>query len=292
MEPRLRSRLGLPRPIWMALPSYHHPCIALASPGIALASADLSLDLRALRRQVIGEYFYTNLTGDDYYDISVRGMKVGGEEVAVPCGLYNTPRMSIVDSGTTVLSVPEWVHGNITAKLDLPIHSEADKAAFYNGKACAYFSDDLIDGMKNITLTVASDIPGKQLDLHIVPRHYLRGMQDRYGEMCYSFSILPACGPAGVVLGIALMDGYITVFDRQRQRVGFATSACGFSDRGLAAPYAIPEEHRHDTCQTIEGFKCPSIPNTPLPFRMVRGRQPGMHHGTLELAAVLVILWC
>jgi len=117
-------------------------------------------------------------------------MSVGSVHVDIPCSVYNTPRRSIVDSGTTVLALPDWAHGNVTALLDLPIRDEADRQAFYYGEACAYFTKEAIDAMPNVTVTVASEIPGMQFDLPIAPRHYLRGAEDKYGDTCYSFSIL------------------------------------------------------------------------------------------------------
>ena len=66
--------------------------------------------------------------------------------IDLPCGAYNSPEPSIVDSGTTVISVPLAVHAALVAKIPLNVVlngtlDQQTTQAFFQGRMCVNFTD-------------------------------------------------------------------------------------------------------------------------------------------------------
>jgi hypothetical protein len=60
---------------------------------------------------------YTPLLHEEYYGVEVSGMAVDGVRLDLSCGDYNAPALSIVDSGTTDMLLPEKVFGVVVAAI-------------------------------------------------------------------------------------------------------------------------------------------------------------------------------
>ena len=60
---------------------------------------------------------YTPLLHEEYYGVEVSGMAVGGVRLDLTCGDYNAPALSIVDSGTTDILLPQKVFGVVVAAI-------------------------------------------------------------------------------------------------------------------------------------------------------------------------------
>ena len=213
-----------------------------------------------LDKQAVGDFQWTNITQAEYYGVEVRGIKFNGEMLPVSCDKYNNPGWSIVDSGTTVLSLPYEAHGNLTEQLNLPVDPSV-RDIFYQGGACVMFPRRLIATFPTFYVTLAASEPGKQFDLPVSPFHYLRGVTTESGDECFYFSVAGSCGPSGSVLGIALMSGYVTAFDRFNARIGFATSTCTAPPlKPLEPAYAIPSADSAFSCGPNPDFVCPNAP--------------------------------
>lgn len=60
---------------------------------------------------------YTPLLHEEYYGVEVSGMAVNGVRLDLTCGDYNAPALSIVDSGTTDILLPNKVFSAVVAAI-------------------------------------------------------------------------------------------------------------------------------------------------------------------------------
>jgi hypothetical protein len=72
---------------------------------------------------------WTPIDQQTYYTVTVTSMMVGGQRLNLDCSAYNSPAKSIVDSGTTVLNVPQPVFDAIVSQLVEPLMSATGASA-------------------------------------------------------------------------------------------------------------------------------------------------------------------
>eukprot|EP00054_Salpingoeca_dolichothecata_P012282 m.68131 g.68131 ORF g.68131 m.68131 type:complete len:478 (+) comp19867_c0_seq2:90-1523(+) len=212
-----------------------------------------------LFREGGGEPAYAFIQREWFYAVTVTGMSVGSQRLAFDCGHYNSPSPAIVDSGTTDLKVPQAVFDAIVDTMPLKFKPASVGEEVYAGTRCVFFTDVLLDKLPNITVSVLSEAStGKEFDLTITPRQYFRVHdcstdEDGPPRIGRAFSIRPLCGREfGMIISIAVMSGYTTIFSRHNRTIGFAPSRCAPSQ----IPNMEPPHVRVDSssCAAIPGF--------------------------------------
>jgi hypothetical protein len=72
---------------------------------------------------------WTPIPAQTYYTVTVTSMMVGDQRLDLDCGAYNAPAKSIVDSGTTVLNLPQSVFDATVALLVEPLMNATGASA-------------------------------------------------------------------------------------------------------------------------------------------------------------------
>ena len=251
--------------------------------------------------QYYGEMQYTPIVKESYYNIHVQGITVDGVPLDLPCGAFNSPGPSLVDSGTTVSWVPTRVHAALTEKLGdrviATFHSATMQAVrenatlrarFFAGQECMAADEASILKLPNVTFMLpVAGRPGFEFGVSMLPLHYLRESQDGRGHGCYNFAILPWClAQSGSNLGMSFLNNVYAEFDRDpaNRRLGFAGSACatGVFDRELAENI-VTSARRIATvtsCEALSDVECPG-PNTDM--------QTYIFYGSLGLSVVCLL---
>eukprot|EP00045_Choanoeca_perplexa_P007956 m.72934 g.72934 ORF g.72934 m.72934 type:complete len:613 (-) comp14294_c0_seq2:129-1967(-) len=177
-------------------------------------------------------FAYTGVpeTGRNYYSVRVLSMRVENVTINISCSDYNNPLYSIVDSGTTDMIVPLAVHAALVEQLNVYFRLDGkDKDDFFNAKLEIRLAST--NWLPSIYISLPhADNPTLSFELEVPPWNYLRLMQVGEKLNDYAFAIVTQNGVAGVTLGMAVMTHYVTVFDQEQHRVGFATSTCGGYD--------------------------------------------------------------
>ncbi|XP_065844709.1 beta-secretase 1-like isoform X2 [Oscarella lobularis] len=159
---------------------------------------------------------------------------------------------TIVDSGTTTLRLPTLVHGKVVDLIKTKTTLINSSSSFWQGGRTLYcWNPDRpeFDRFPTVTLDFLSsegDNGDKYFRLTVLPQMYLqayRSVEDDERD-CYKFSILPST--SGTVLGAVVMEGYYVVFDRENERVGFATSTCEIRDSSFEKPTVAGPFTRQD----------------------------------------------
>eukprot|EP00056_Hartaetosiga_gracilis_P008357 m.119190 g.119190 ORF g.119190 m.119190 type:complete len:528 (+) comp12905_c0_seq2:273-1856(+) len=189
--------------------------------SMTLGTADIGL--------VFPDLHFTHIQDNSYYSVIVTRLAVGGEAIDVNCNVYNSPFYSIVDSGTTDVIVPLIAHEAIVAKIDAVLDVPADlRDNFYTGRSCLFMdATTLYTGLPDFTISLLSSTnTSEHFHLRVPAYRYMRYAIDEDGNECYIFSIIPIDGETGITIGITALSGFVVSFDRDRTRIGFATSSC------------------------------------------------------------------
>ena len=177
----------------------------------------------------VGPMLYTPITKEGYYEVIITDVRVNGSSVDLDCKEYNFDK-TIVDSGTTNLRFPNKVYDRVVDRIKR-------HAVSYNLVAM----DDFWSGGKMFCWPIGempwNAFPPLTLDLAVSrnssfrlvvsPRQYLREVSKESTQEsldCFKFAIAPSV--SGTVLGAVVMEGYYVVFDRENQKIGFATTRC------------------------------------------------------------------
>jgi len=226
-------------------------CGTLDKRDVTDVSMGGSLDLGELdQTSFSGSIFYTPLHRRWYYDVLLTNVDIGGSSVGVAesCQEFNHDK-TIVDSGTTNLRLPAPIFErlvdaikNATTLTHPPVPDDV-----WRGRQVMCWKQGTTpwDRFPEIGLWLASDTsmwPKHSLPTHfrlvISPQQYLRAIKSNsfedghskraVPEDCYKFAVTPS--NSGSVLGAVVMEGYYVVFDRAKDRIGFALSTCNLRD--------------------------------------------------------------
>ncbi|EDQ86218.1 uncharacterized protein MONBRDRAFT_11093 [Monosiga brevicollis MX1] len=177
---------------------------------------------------------YTPIPADGrtYYSVVVLQMRIGTQVLDIPCSSYNSPYYTIVDSGTTDVIVPKVVHDAIVREIDpilidrWSLNSQVSRAKFYQGEECYEIANPDLTELPSVYIGLPQESnPDKMFELRISPWHYIRPLVLQ-GSLCYGFGIVTNDNVVGVTLGMVLLTNYVTIYDQEHSRVGFATSSC------------------------------------------------------------------
>ncbi|KAG9327884.1 hypothetical protein JZ751_018416, partial [Albula glossodonta] len=206
----------------------------------------------------VGDVWYTPIRREWYYEVIIVRMEVNGQDLNMDCKEYNYDK-SILDSGTTNLRLPRKVfQAAVTAieaassvspsfsslSLSVTPHTllrflslydlstEQFPTGFWLGQqlVCWQARSTPWHIFPVISLYLLSENRNQSFRLSILPQQYLRAVENVASEQdeCYKFAVSES--ESGTVLGSVVMEGFYVVFDRQRQRLGFAVSTCHAHD--------------------------------------------------------------
>jgi len=170
-------------------------------------------------------FSWTPIIRQEWYNVNVTGMKVGGTALALNSAAFNNP-VSIVDSGTTLLLVPTTVYNSIKSALQarcpglVGICGVATGQSIFDGY-CYTMTATQLNTYPNVSVV----LNGITSPLNVTPQHYMRGIVSG-GRTYYCYGI-GLGGSFGTILGDVFMGGYHVAFDRIHNKIGFApTSTC------------------------------------------------------------------
>ncbi|KAK4531490.1 hypothetical protein CCYA_CCYA08G2347 [Cyanidiococcus yangmingshanensis] len=239
-----------------------------------------------------------------YYEVGVESIKFGPSETSV----LPEVRSAIVDSGTTLIVISSRSFGTLREYLQSRYCDQVpglcgEKTWLETGR-CATLSDAHIARLPPITVQLTGGV-----ELRIPPDMYMLRAQMR-GQMFRCFGIQHVTGDlvdGRIILGDTFMRAYVTVFDRENSRIGFAAAAenCGMpAVRGNGVLYTLPNatgvqpKQSGQTKQfTVFGYSISRVAAEIIVlvlllaavalvvtaiFRCVRSRHPAAGNGTSE----------
>lgn len=169
-----------------------------------------------------GSIQYTPLTQERFYGVEVLDLQVNDESLNIKPPVYNT-KNCIVDSGTPVVTLPVEVYQHLQkliqsncSKSQLPGFCDtAPGKSLFEG-VCFNISD--LSPFPNLSFTLRGG-----LKLNYPPEAYLRPLWScEHGG--FGLAIESDSSGFGTVLGLSLLQPYVTVHDRANKRIGFGVS--------------------------------------------------------------------
>jgi len=174
-----------------------------------------------------GAIQYTPIVEEHYYTVYITDILVNTQSLGISQFYYNTGG-AVVDSGTTDLLLPEEAYHALTKQV-------TDRCAVeeFVGTCDAVYGQTLFDGycfrMTEEELEaypIISIIFNGGVVIDISPTDWIvTGYCD--DPALYAIAIDPVPHSYGTVLGDTIMRNRVTVFDREKRRIGFApVSSC------------------------------------------------------------------
>ncbi|XP_071994902.1 beta-secretase 2 isoform X2 [Engystomops pustulosus] len=206
-----------------------------------------------------GDIWYTPITEEWYYQVEVLKFEVGGLNLNLDCTEYNSDK-AIVDSGTTLLRLPEKVFSALVEGIIATSLIENFNNEFWTGLqlACwektaepwAYFPD--------LSIYLRDVNASESFRLTIKPQLYIQSVITSRDDLnCYRFGISPSSN--ALVIGATVMEGFYVIFDREEKRVGFAVSKCaevnGVTVSEISGPFST--QHISSNCIASNPFREP-----------------------------------
>jgi hypothetical protein len=161
------------------------------------------------------------VTQKRWWNIHVLDIKVGGKSINVPEYFYWTTNDVIggfVDSGTSVFLVAPVVYSEIQRVFQENYSGLPGVAhvLFSGGCVPAAEMGDKVKLFPNVTVSLPDENTGAAFSLGMPPESYLLFANDAY---CLGIVGNPG---TGIILGDVFMENYYIVFDKQKNRLGFA----------------------------------------------------------------------
>ncbi len=159
------------------------------------------------------------------------------ESIGASVSKYNGGRGVIIDSGTTDTYLP----ADVAEKWNTLF------AKFTNGIKYSTRQRELEDSDFDILPTIIyrlEGLPGSApIEIEAPPLSYTENIELKSGRTKKAFRIY-ATEKEGTVLGANFMVGHNVIFDVERQRIGFASSECDYSDRSLSPTTTQGSDHQ------------------------------------------------
>jgi len=167
---------------------------------------------------------------------------------------------TIVDSGTTELTLPTDVYNNLGNQLLSNSIFAWNFPTIFSGDDCYTPTDGLSPDQLNTQLPQLTITLGSGATLYLDPvGSYLRPIvPSDLSSICYVLGIAPTSN-ANTILGWAVMNQYTTIFDRANQRIGFApTQNCGSSNQvpSAAGVWKVTATGSCTNCQQQRTIYC------------------------------------
>ncbi|KAJ6662448.1 hypothetical protein lerEdw1_011861 [Lerista edwardsae] len=191
-----------------------------------------------------GEIWYTPIVEEWYYQVEVLKLEVGDQPLDLDCREASPPSINqsinqqynadkaIVDSGTTLLRLPEKVFNAVVRAIARTFMIQ--EPGFWSGAqlACWDKTDKPWSFFPKISIYLREENASRSFRITILPQvwkpsHflYIQPVLELHQNLeCYRFGISSSSN--ALVIGATVMEGFYVVFDRAQKRVGFALSAC------------------------------------------------------------------
>uniref|UniRef100_A0A8D0ED82 Beta-secretase 2 n=1 Tax=Salvator merianae TaxID=96440 RepID=A0A8D0ED82_SALMN len=144
--------------------------------------------------------------------------------------LYNSDR-AIVDSGTTLLRLPEKVFNAVVEAIIQTSLIQEFSPGFWSGVqlACWHKTEKPWDFFPKLSVYLRDENSSRSFRITIFPQLYIQPVLETVQNLvCYRFGITPSA--SALVIGATVMEGFYVIFDRAQKRVGFAVSTCAELD--------------------------------------------------------------
>ncbi|KAH0624819.1 hypothetical protein JD844_032653 [Phrynosoma platyrhinos] len=173
-----------------------------------------------------GEIWYTPIQREWYYQVEILKLEVGGQNLNLDCKEYNSDK-AIVDSGTTLLRLPEKVFSAVVEAIIQSSLIQEFPSGFWSGTqlACWVKTEKPWTFFPEISIYLRDENVSRSFRITILPQLYIQPVLE-YGQnlACYRFGI--SSSNNALVIGATVMEGFYVIFDRAQKRVGFALSTC------------------------------------------------------------------
>jgi len=172
-------------------------------------------------------FVWTPIVKQQYYNVNLTDFRVGGTSLGYSASTLSTP-FGIVDSGTTLILIPNAVYNSFIANLQ-----SRCSTVTLNGFCNAASGQGIFNGYcYSMTSAQISQYPSIQIyfkgitgAMTVTPQMYLYALVS--GGNTYYCGGIGNGGSFGTILGDVFMQGWHVVFDRVNNQIGFgATSTC------------------------------------------------------------------
>ncbi|XP_020644988.3 beta-secretase 2 isoform X1 [Pogona vitticeps] len=177
-----------------------------------------------------GEIWYTPIMKEWYYQVEVLKLEVGGQVLNLDCKEYNSDK-AIVDSGTTLLRLPEKVFQAVVEAIIQTSLIQEFSSGFWRGTqlACWDKTEKPWTFFPEISIYLRDENSSRSFSITIFPQLYIQPVLEVAPNLgCYRFGI--SSSNNALVIGATVMEGFYVIFDRSQKRVGFALSTCAEID--------------------------------------------------------------
>uniref|UniRef100_A0A8C5LV60 Beta-secretase 2 n=2 Tax=Leptobrachium leishanense TaxID=445787 RepID=A0A8C5LV60_9ANUR len=177
-----------------------------------------------------GDIWYTPITEEWYYQVEILKFEVGDVVLNLNCLEYNSDK-AIVDSGTTLLRLPDKVFSAVVESIAQTSLITSFNQDFWNGLqlACWDKSEQPWNYFPDISIYLRDVNISKSFRITLKPQLYIQPALTLYENLnCFRFGISSSSN--ALVLGAIVMEGFYVIFDREEKRVGFAVSSCAEVD--------------------------------------------------------------
>ncbi|XP_036392548.1 beta-secretase 2 [Megalops cyprinoides] len=176
-----------------------------------------------------GSVWYTPIKEEWYYQVEILKLEVGEQNLNLDCKEYNADK-AIVDSGTTLLRLPENVFGALVEAIIRTSLIQDFSEGFWLGTklACWVKGETPFRLFPKISIYLRATNASQSFRITILPQLYIQPITDIDDALdCYRFGVSSSSN--GLVIGATVMEGFYVIFDRAQKRVGFAVSTCAES---------------------------------------------------------------
>ncbi|XP_053312767.1 beta-secretase 2 [Spea bombifrons] len=187
-----------------------------------------------------GDIWYTPVTEEWYYQVEILKFEVGGTILNLNCMEYNSDK-AIVDSGTTLLRLPEKVFDAMVEAIIQTSPIQNFNNDFWNGFQLACWDKDEKPWtyFPDLSIYLRDMNASRSFKITVKPQLYIQSLLTfRENLNCYRFGISSSTN--ALVLGATVMEGFYVVFDRAEKKVGFAISTCAEVDGVTVSEVAGP----------------------------------------------------
>lgn len=178
-----------------------------------------------------------------YYTVSIAGnIKVGDKELPL-----SKLKKAIVDSGTTLIVLSKSSFKKLAdhfKKNYCHVHGLCGSDSWFKPAHCANLPDDQRKQLPTIVIPLENNV-----NLELTPNEYMINYASKGKDFwCVGLMSLDSMsGGIDVILGNTVMKKYVTTFDREKHRIGFAKSRGDCVSRSMDALPPLPIEDSADT---------------------------------------------
>ncbi|TFK00961.1 Beta-secretase 2 [Platysternon megacephalum] len=173
-----------------------------------------------------GDIWYTPIKEEWYYQVEILKLEVGGQNLNLDCREYNADK-AIVDSGTTLLRLPQKVFNAVVEAIVSTSLIQAFSSGFWTGSqlACWDKTETPWSLFPKLSIYLRDENSSRSFRITILPQLYIQPILGIGQNLeCYRFGI--SSSSSALVIGATVMEGFYVIFDRAQKRVGFAVSKC------------------------------------------------------------------